>query len=318
MPELVHLAIPAFIALMVLEAVVSVVHARREAREEGGGAPKGYAPRDTAASLAMGVGNVVINLATKGGRLAIFTALYQYRVFDLGSALGSGALLFAVALVVEDFVYYWNHRFGHEVRFFWAAHVTHHSSQHYNLSTALRQTWTGWFTHLFFYWPLPLLGFDPMLLLSVGSVNLLYQFWIHTEYLDRMPRWFEAVFNTPSHHRVHHGTNVEYLDRNHAGIFIVWDRLFGTFEPEVAPPSYGLTKNLERHDPFTIAFHEWIAMARDVARAGTWRERIGYLLGPPGWSPDGSTRTARQMRAALERPEPGDASELGAGASAAA
>ena len=303
MPELVHLAIPAFITLMVLEAVVSTVRARREAEEAGGAAPMGYTPRDTAASLAMGVGNVAINLVTKGGRFAVFMALYQFRLFDLDSLFGSGVALFLFALVVEDFVYYWNHRFGHEVRFFWAAHVTHHSSQHYNLSTALRQTWTGWFTHLFFYWPLPLLGFDPLLLLSVGSVNLLYQFWIHTEYIQRMPAWFEAVFNTPSHHRVHHGTNVEYLDRNHAGIFIVWDRLFGTFEPEVAPPTYGLTKNLESHDPFTIAFHEWIAMARDVRRARSWRDRIGYVLGPPGWSPDGSTRTAREMRAALHRPE---------------
>ncbi|MBW2316565.1 MAG: sterol desaturase family protein [Deltaproteobacteria bacterium] len=133
----------------------------------------------------------------------------------------------------------------------------------------------------------------------MSSVNLLYQFWIHTELIDRMPAWFEVVFSTPSHHRVHHGTNVQYLDRNHAGILIVWDRLFGTFEPERAPVTYGLTKNLERFDPITIAFHEWVAMARDVWRASTWRDRVGYVLRPPGWSPDGSRQTAREMRAAL-------------------
>ncbi len=288
MPDLTHLAIPAFITLMVVEAIATTVRARKE--------DKGYALRDTAASLSMGLGNVAINLATKGVRLALFYALYEYRLFDLGT----GIAVFLLALVVEDFVYYWYHRAGHEVRFFWAAHVTHHSSQHYNLSTALRQTWTGWFTQLFFYWPLPLLGFDPMLLLTVGSVNLLYQFWIHTERIDRLPGWFEAVFNTPSHHRVHHGTNVEYLDRNHAGIFILWDRLFGTFEPERAPVTYGLTKNLETYNPWTIAFHEWAAIARDVRRARSLHDALGYVFAPPGWSPDGSTKTAREMRAEFE------------------
>jgi sterol desaturase/sphingolipid hydroxylase (fatty acid hydroxylase superfamily) len=287
MPELLHLSIPVFITLMVVEAVASAVRADREA--------KGYEPRDTAASLAMGVGNVVISFVTKGLKFAVFYWLYQFRVFELGTGLA----VFLLALVVDDFVYYWNHRAGHEVRFFWAAHVTHHSSQHYNLSTALRQTWTGWFTQFFFYWPLPLLGFDPILLLTVSSVNLLYQFWIHTELIDRMPAWFEAILNTPSHHRVHHGTNVEYLDRNHGGICILWDRLFGTFEPERAPVTYGLTTNLETYDPITIAFHEWVAMARDVLHASRWRDRVGYVLRPPGWSPDGSRQTAREMRAAL-------------------
>jgi sterol desaturase/sphingolipid hydroxylase (fatty acid hydroxylase superfamily) len=287
MPEIVHLAIPAFLTLVLVEAIVSAVRADEQA--------KGYAPRDTAASLAMGVGNVVISLATKSLKLGFLYGLHRYRLFEIGT----GWLVFVAALLADDFVYYWNHRAGHEIRFFWAAHVTHHSSQHYNLSTALRQTWTGWFTQFFFYWPLPLLGFDPMLLLSVGSLNLLYQFWIHTEYIQRMPRWFERVFNTPSHHRVHHGTNVEYLDRNHGGIFILWDRLFGTFEPERAPVSYGLTKKLESYHPVTIAFHEWAAIVRDVWRASGWRECAGYVLGPPGWSPDGSRQTVRELRAAL-------------------
>ncbi|HKJ25408.1 MAG TPA: sterol desaturase family protein [Myxococcota bacterium] len=295
MPELVHLAIPAFLTLLVVEAVVSAVHAQREAREGSAPSAVGYAPRDTAASLAMGIGNVVVNLATKGLVFGVLQGIYTHRIFELGS----GPLVLAAAILAEDFVYYWNHRAGHEVRFFWAAHVTHHSSQHYNLSTALRQTWTGWPQRVLFYWPLPLLGLDPMLLLTASSVSLIYQFWIHTEYLDRLPRWLEWVLNTPSHHRVHHGTDVEYLDRNHAGILIVWDRLFGTFEPERQRPTYGLTKNLESHNPITIAFHEWAAMARDVWHARSWRERVGYVLGPPGWSPDGSRQTARELRSAL-------------------
>ena len=284
MPDLIHLAIPAFIVLMLVEVSVGALRGRQT-----------YERRDTAASLAMGLGNVGINLLSKGVKGVLFFALYEQRLFDLGS----GWVVWLVLLFVDDFVYYWNHRVSHEVRFFWAAHVNHHSSQRYNLSTALRQSWTGAFTHLFFYWPLPLLGFDPLMILSVGSLNLLYQFWIHTELVERLPGWFERVFNTPSHHRVHHGTNVQYLDRNHAGIFIVWDRWFGTFEPEGARVVYGLTKNLETYNPVKIAFHEWADMFRDAARATGWRDRLGYVLGPPGWSPDGSRRTARQMRSEL-------------------
>lgn len=292
MPELVHLAIPAFLTLLVVEAVVSAVHAQREAREGSAPSAVGYAPRDTAASLAMGIGNVVVNLATKGLVFGVLQGIYTHRIFELGS----GPLVLAAAILAEDFVYYWNHRAGHEVRFFWAAHVTHHSSQHYNLSTALRQTWTGWPQRVLFYWPLPLLGLDPMLLLTASSVSLIYQFWIHTEYLDRLPRWLEWVLNTPSHHRVHHGSNVVYLDRNYAGIFIVWDRLFGSFEPEGAPVDYGLTKNIHSFNPVKIAFHDWSAMLRSAAGARSWREALGYVFLRPGWSPDGSTQTAREMQ----------------------
>jgi len=197
----------------------------------------------------------------------------------------------------EDFTYYWYHRASHEVRFLWAAHENHHSSERYNLSTALRQSWTTPFTEMLFYWPLPLLGFHPTMLLTQKAVSLLYQFWIHTELIDRLGA-AERLFNTPSNHRVHHGSNLEYLDRNHGGILIVWDRLFGTFEPERARVRYGLTKRLESFNPLTIAFHEWSALARDVRRADSWRARLAYVFAPPGWSPDGSTLTARQLRAA--------------------
>jgi sterol desaturase/sphingolipid hydroxylase (fatty acid hydroxylase superfamily) len=288
MPDLVHLAIPAFIALMLIEAVAAAWLGRRA-----------YEARDTAASLAMGVGNVLIGLVTKGGLFALLLWLYEHRTLDLGATLGAGAAGWLAVIVAEDFTYYVSHRAHHEVRFFWAAHVNHHSSQRYNLATALRQSWTTPFTTVPFYVWLPLVGFHPAMILTASAVSLLYQFWIHTELVDRLPRWFEAVFNTPSHHRVHHGANVEYLDRNHGGILIVWDRLLGSFEPERAPVRYGLTKNLETFHPVKIAFHEWADLARDVARAGTWRERLGYAFGPPGWSPDGSRRTSRELRAAL-------------------
>ncbi len=291
MSDWILLSIPAFIVLMLVEWRFGV----RRARATGRAGEQNYAPKDTAASLSMGIGNVLISAALKGAKLGLFFWLYERRWFDIGH----GAWAWLALLVADDFVYYWYHRASHEVRFLWAAHVNHHSSERYNLATALRQSWTGPITHLGFYWVLPLLGFHPLMILTVGAVSLLYQFWIHTEHLDRLPRWFEAVFNTPSHHRVHHGTNVEYLDRNHGGILILWDRLFGTFEPEAAPVRYGLTKNLTSFNPIVIAFHEWAAIARDLTVARSWRERLGYVFAPPGWSPDGSTRTARELRAEL-------------------
>jgi sterol desaturase/sphingolipid hydroxylase (fatty acid hydroxylase superfamily) len=179
------------------------------------------------------------------------------------------------------------------VRVLWASHVPHHSSQRYNLSTALRQSWTP-FTGLPFYLPLALF-FSPVQIATAYGINLLYQFWIHTELIDRLGP-FEWIFNTPSHHRVHHGANVQYLDRNHAGILIVWDRWFGTFEPERERPRYGLTKNIQSFNPVYAAFHEFAAVLRDAFTAGSWRDAVGYLLRPPGWKPDGAGATARDLK----------------------
>jgi sterol desaturase/sphingolipid hydroxylase (fatty acid hydroxylase superfamily) len=172
------------------------------------------------------------------------------------------------------------------VRVFWASHVVHHSSQHYNLSTALRQTWTP-MTSLPFWAALALLGFQPWMILTQQAISLIYQFWIHTERIGRLPGPIEFVFNTPSHHRVHHGSNELYLDRNYGGILIVWDRLFGTFQGETERPRYGLTQNLRTFRPTKVAFHEFAAIARDVRGAGSWRHRLGYVFRSPGWSPDG-------------------------------
>ncbi len=284
--DLVGPAIPIFLALIALELFVS---ARRRVRDAAG-ASRGYAWRDSWASLAMGLGSVVVGAETKGLWFGLYRVVHELRLFEIGS----GSLAFAAALVADDFCYYWFHRLHHEVRFLWAAHVNHHSSRHFNLSTALRQSWTTFASPLF-YLPLPLLGFDPLLVVTVHSVNLLWQFWIHTELIGRLGP-LEAILNTPSHHRVHHGRNVQYLDRNHGGMLIVWDRLFGTFEPEREPVDYGLTKNLESFSPWQIAFHEWRAMLRDARRAGSLGDALRTLLLPPGWSRDGRTRTARELR----------------------
>lgn len=239
----------------------------------------GYERRDTVANIAMGAGSLVIGVVYAALAAALATFLYRYRLVDL-----DGVWAWVVAMVGWDFLYYWTHRWEHEVRFFWAGHVNHHSSERYNLSTALRQPWTPFLTIVTF--PLlALVGVEPRLILVAGGLNLLYQYWIHTEAIDRMPGWFEAVMNTPSHHRVHHGSNGPYLDKNHGGILIVWDRLFDSFEREDARVRYGLTKDIRSFNLGVIAFHEYAAIGRDVRAARTWSERLGYVFRGPGWEP---------------------------------
>ena len=206
--------------------------------------------------------------------------MWKRRVVD---NLGTGPLALVLAVLGWDFIYYWNHRFMHESRYMWAIHVVHHSSERYNLSTALRQPVADAVGTFLPYSALALLGVQPELISSARGINLLYQYWIHTDSIRQLGP-FEKVLNTPSHHRVHHGSNHQYLDRNHGSILIVWDRLFGTFEGEGDPVIYGLTKNINTFNPVRAATHEHTAMLRDVAQAQTWRERLEHVLRGPGWS----------------------------------
>jgi sterol desaturase/sphingolipid hydroxylase (fatty acid hydroxylase superfamily) len=283
---LIAYSVPAFILLMFAEMLVRRPNTR------------GYERRDTLASLAMGIGNVVVAAATKGTTFALNTALYRHRVIDVEAALGPW--LWAALIPCEDFCYYWFHRVHHEVRLFWAAHINHHSSTHYNLSTALRQSWTTPLTGPWFWLPLPLLGFHPLHILTAQALSLIYQFWLHTEYITTLGP-LEWILNTPSHHRVHHGRNIEYLDKNYGGILIVWDRLFGSFAAERTPVDYGLTTNLTTFNPVRIAFHEWVAMLRDAAHARGLGRRLAYLVAPPGWAPDGRGKTSKQLQAEARR-----------------
>jgi sterol desaturase/sphingolipid hydroxylase (fatty acid hydroxylase superfamily) len=205
--------------------------------------------------------------------------LFRRSALDLGSSRSAAIL----AILGWDFLYYWNHRFSHESRWLWAVHVVHHSSERYNLSTALRQPVADSITIAVPYSLLALLGVRPALIEQARGLNLLYQFWIHTEAI-RTVGWLERVLNTPSHHRVHHGSNRQYLDRNHGSILIVWDKLFGTFEPEREQVVYGLTRNIDTYNPARIATHELVDIARDVAGADSWRDRFSYLLRGPGWA----------------------------------
>jgi sterol desaturase/sphingolipid hydroxylase (fatty acid hydroxylase superfamily) len=278
-PNPVDYAVPFFVALVLIEMLI----VRRAFRER-------YEARDTLTSLAMGLGSTIAGGLTAGLILLMSGWLNAHRIADIPYVWWAWIACF----VLDDFNYYVFHRAAHRVRWFWASHVNHHSSQHYNLSTALRQTWTGFFalTFVFRLWPL-LLGFPVPMLLLCGAINLIYQFWIHTEVIGRCPRWFEAVMNTPSHHRVHHAVNPRYLDKNYAGVFIVWDKLFGTFAAERDDEQirYGLVKQLGSWNLLWNAFHEWFGIARDLWHA-PWRAKLMYLVGPPGWSHDGSRETS--------------------------
>jgi sterol desaturase/sphingolipid hydroxylase (fatty acid hydroxylase superfamily) len=274
MAEVLYYAIPFFVLLLVVEAL-----SYRHLGEDHD--LKGYGASDTRTSLTMGLGNVAINVVWKLVVVAVYAALYELTPIRLPA---DNPLTWVALFLLDDLAYYWFHRVSHESRFFWASHVVHHSSEHYNLSTALRQTWVP-MTYFPFWLALPLLGFAPWMVLLAQSWSLIYQFWIHTERVRRLPRWAEAVLNTPSHHRVHHGANEQYLDKNYAGILIVWDRLFGTFEPEGERVRYGLTTNIATFDPLRVAFGEYVALAGDVRAAQGWRTRAQVLLRGPGWRP---------------------------------
>ena len=345
MVDLTVAAIPAYFASMEAERR----YLKREAAA-GRPSPADYVKPDTIASLTMGVGSLVLPLATRallakvlpgkgrfpnvlvrtaaagvlattvadvverssvdggrrrlarrvasvGGPVAIATASMAAAATVRDRAapkamwqrnggrrdLGGGVVAQLVAIAGWDFIYYWNHRFMHEVRTLWAHHVVHHSSERYNLSTALRQPVVEPFAVFVPYGLLSWLGVRPAHIEQARGVNLLYQYWIHTDAVRRLGKG-EEVLNTPSHHRVHHGSNPKYIDRNHGSILIVWDRLFGTFQREEEPVVYGLTKNLDSFNPVKIAFHEYADIVRDVAESDTWRDRLSFVFRGPGWA----------------------------------
>jgi sterol desaturase/sphingolipid hydroxylase (fatty acid hydroxylase superfamily) len=255
---------------------------------DGGGAPP-VSEQDLRRSMARQIASKGGVAAVVLGGVAVTTGwawrttperMWRHRVLPV---LPTGPMAMALAIAGWDFIYYWNHRFMHESRYMWALHVVHHSSEHYNLSTALRQPVADALGTSVPYGALCLLGIRPELITTARGVNLLYQFWIHTETINRLGPP-EVVLNSPSHHRVHHGSNRQYLDRNHGSILILWDRLFGTFEPEGEPVQYGLTKNINTFNAGRIVTHEYADMLRDVAGSTSWGERLSYVLRGPGWA----------------------------------
>ena len=283
--DLTFFAVPLYLAAIALEY--------RWARRRG---LRVYRGADTRASLAMGILAVLVEILPRLAALAVMVALAD--LSPLRDVIGRQWWAWLLLFFLDDFSFYWFHRSNHEVRLLWAGHVNHHSSKYLNLATALRQG-VGERLHKFLFWLwLPLLGFDPAMIITMISLSLFYQFWLHTTTIDRLHPWIEAVFNTPSHHRVHHGSNVRYLDRNHGGVLIVWDRLFGTFSQEVAtePVTYGLTKNIESDAILTVALHEYLSIWRDLRRANNWGDRLRYLFLAPGWSHDGPDQRSNTLR----------------------
>ena len=287
-PDPVAIATPAFIALVLIEMLAVRFGARGD-----------YDWRASFTSLTMGFGSTMAAVVFGATIIAIYVAAARVHLFAIPVTWWAGAICF----VVDDLLYYCFHRSAHRVRWFWASHVIHHSSQHYNLTTALRQTWTGFFSLSFaFRLPLLLIGFDVRLVLFVAGINLIYQFWVHTEAVRRLPAPLEWLLNTPSHHRVHHAVNPRYLDRNYAGVFIVWDKFFGTFENERDDEQirYGIVKQLGTFNLLWSVFHEWAGIGRDLWSA-PWRAKLKYVVGPPGWSHDGSRETSDMIRNRWER-----------------
>ncbi|MBB5285828.1 sterol desaturase/sphingolipid hydroxylase (fatty acid hydroxylase superfamily) [Rhabdobacter roseus] len=237
---------------------------------------KKYDGPDFRASLGIGLGSLVINGLFK--TLIVGASLFFYELVPW--RLPTSGWVWVVAYLAIDFCNYLAHYLGHRVRLLWATHVTHHSSEHLNFSTAFRNSWTQHLKIVFFI-PVWLMGIHPVIVFTCYQLDLLYQFWIHTEVIPKLPRWVEYVFVTPSHHRVHHGKNEQYIDKNFGTTFILWDRLFGTFQEEDERPVYGITKPLESQNVVYLNFHEWTDIWRDLRRARSLRQVLGILFGPP-------------------------------------
>lgn len=282
-------AVPLFIVAILLELRWSRRHSQSL-----------YRGADLRTSLSMGALALLVEIVPRLAALAIMVELHA--ISPLRDVVQRQWWAWLLLFFLEDMTFYWFHRMNHEVRLFWAGHVNHHSSRYFNFGTALRQG-VGERLHKFLFWLwLPLLGFDPGMIITMISLSLFYQFWIHTRTVGRLHPWVEAVFNTPSHHRVHHGSNVRYLDCNHGGVLIIWDKLFGTFsaERDDDPVVYGLTTNIDSDNIAWVAVHEYVAIWRDVERADSWRDRLRYVFLAPGWSHDGPDKRASVLRRAFD------------------
>ncbi len=269
--------------------------------------------KDAGASIGMGLGSTIIDIGIKAIALGYLFWFYQFRIFDnLGPATveefatwqwqKAHVWVWAFAFILQDFMFYWHHRLSHEIRLLWAAHINHHSSVNINFAVALRQSWLELLYKDMWYIPLAIIGIHPLMILTLHQLNLIYQFLPHTEAVRRMPKWFEYIFNTPSHHRVHHSSNIQYLDKNYGGVFIIWDRLFGTFksEDDKIPCVYGITKNIHTYNLFKIAFHELGSIIKDVQQAPDLKSKLNYIFNAPGWSHNGEDQRARTLQKHLK------------------
>lgn len=278
MTDPIVLSIPAFFFLMAVEWAIARHRGRRV-----------YRGADAIGNLQIGVGSQVVGVMSLGATLALYAVVWDHAA--LFAVPLDAPLAWIAAFIGVDFLYYWFHRKSHEVGFLWAAHAVHHQSEDYNLSVALRQSWLQPFFSIWFYLPLAVIGVPPLMFATVVALDTLYQFWIHTELVERMGP-LEKVLNTPSHHRVHHGTDPQYVDRNHAGVLIVWDKLFGTFEPEGERPRYGTLAPLRSFEPLWANVQVWRLLWDKARAARTLGDKLRVWFAPPGWVPPGVTLPA--------------------------
>ncbi|HEY4291099.1 MAG TPA: sterol desaturase family protein [Puia sp.] len=256
-----------------------------------------YTWKDTFTNFYLMLFNGGIDLLFRGFYILVLELCYRHHWISITNAFSYWFLL----LLAEDFLYYWLHRWDHEIRLFWAVHVTHHSSEQLNFTVGFRSSVFQPLYRFVYFMPLALLGFKPLDIVFMYSATQIWGIFVHTELIGKMG-WLEYILVTPSHHRVHHASNPRYLDKNMGMFLIIWDQLFGTFQPELGPEEYqptryGLTRPLEKTGPADIVFHEWQAIGKDVARQDIgWKEKWNYVFGPPGWSHDGSRQTSEQMR----------------------
>ena len=255
---------------------------------------KFYERRDTLTNIYLTGLAFIVNLSVKFATFFVLDYAWHFRFFEIKNVW----LYWLTLVIAQDFLYWVLHYTGHYCRLFWAMHVTHHSSEHFNLTTGFRSTVFEPLYRVFFYLPLALFGFSALDILYAYLVTQLYGNIVHTQYHVPLPKWYGWIFVTPSHHRVHHASNIPYLDKNMGMVLIVWDRLFGTFREENLPEpiKYGLTHQPEDTGPVNILFHEWKALLRDVKHAPGFKNKLLYFFNPPGWSHDGSSQTARVLQ----------------------
>ena len=287
----VTLAIPAFVLFLVIEWIAARTLENQPDDADGRARPAvgGYQLVDARTSILLGL----VSLATSAfwqvlaliGYVAVWVYVAPWHLSP------NAWYTWVILLLGIDVLYYTYHRMAHRVRVIWATHQAHHSSEYFNFSTALRQKWNQ-SVQIIMWLPLAFLGMPPWMIFVGVSISLIYQYFVHTERVGKLWRPIEFIFNTPSHHRVHHGSDAEYLDRNYAGILIIWDRLFGTFEPETHRPTYGLTTPVGTYNIWKLQTHEYAAIARDWRSAATWRDKLGYTFGPPGWTPKSELTSA--------------------------
>ncbi len=276
-------ALPAFVVLAIIEMIYKHKHLHQ---------PIHY--KNALTTVGLTIGSFLSSVLTNGIIVFVYTLIYKYRLFTLPV---NWWVTWLICFFADDISYYWYHRMSHQVRFWWASHAVHHSSEIFSLSAGLRVPWTSNLTGTFLFWAwMPLIGIEPMMVIFMKSASVIYQFWVHTETIKKLPGWFESVFNTPSRHRVHHASDIEYLDKNHAGTLIIWDKMFGTFQEETIKPNYGLTKKLDTYNPVSIAFHEWRNVLSDLKRSKNLKDCLNFLFNSPGWSNDGNSKTTKQLR----------------------